>query len=91
MKYEVIPVNESIKAGEIRVEADSSEDVTVCRYFRDFDANCHVLIAILDIDYYMMWGKDKFLAAIEKEIKKAGLKPKNVRITNKVMSLFDSE
>lgn len=91
MKYDVIPANTTIKAGEIRVEAESLERVSVCRYSKDRDPNSGCVIDTLDLFDYIMQDKYEFLQDVKNSILRAHMKPQNVRITKEVMDFFAHE
>ncbi len=91
MKYEVIPVNGSIKAGEIRVEQENEGRVSICRYDRDLDPESAELIGQLDLFDYIMQDWYHFLRDIELSILEARVEPENVRIVLSVREWFMME
>ena len=89
MKHEVISAQESIRAGEIRIELKSECYATITRYSRNLDLDSGVILGEIDLCKYIMESKWEFLLDVKRILLRDHISPKMVRITEDVMQFLN--
>lgn len=87
VKYQLITIVEPIKSGEIRIEWESTEVLSICKYTRDLDPESAVVIDYMSIGEIMLMGWEEFLEHVDEVI--AGLEYEKIRITKEVGEFFN--